>query len=171
MIFILHAIKLDLLSFSSPISLDLSRSVSFFFVLSGFVLGYTYHRRDISNKRFYISRILRLWPATTSSLLFVLLLLPSPLYLPFLSGETSTLFVPALIANLFLLQSFIPIPAFFFSFNAVAWSVSVEAFFYLCFPFLNKLKTSILFFLTERMPRRSLHPSHHAHAPARPGLA
>ena len=66
--------------------------------------------------------------------LFVLFLLPRNLYLQLLTvvGTSTILFSVAW------LQAWIPVPAFFFSFNAVLWSISVELFFYLCFPFLRK---------------------------------
>ena len=38
-------------------------------------------------------------------------------------------------ANLFLLQSYIPIKDFYFSINNVSWSISTELFFYFMFPF------------------------------------
>ena len=38
--------------------------------------------------------------------------------------------------NIFCLQSIVPIPSYYFGFNAVAWSISVEIFFYILFPFL-----------------------------------
>ncbi|HBX61529.1 MAG TPA: acyltransferase, partial [Flavobacteriaceae bacterium] len=38
-------------------------------------------------------------------------------------------------ANLFLLQSYIPLKDFYFSINNVSWSISTELFFYLMFPF------------------------------------
>jgi peptidoglycan/LPS O-acetylase OafA/YrhL len=38
-------------------------------------------------------------------------------------------------ANLFLLQSYIPVKDFYFSINNVSWSISTELFFYLMFPF------------------------------------
>lgn len=38
--------------------------------------------------------------------------------------------------NVFLLQSTVPVPAYYFSFNMVSWSISTELFFYALFPFL-----------------------------------
>ena len=38
------------------------------------------------------------------------------------------------------LQSVIPIPSFYFGFNAVSWSISTELFFYSCFPFFCSLQ-------------------------------
>ena len=58
-------------------------------------------------------------------------------------SEYSPVFV--FLMHLLCLQSFFPIPSFYFGFNAVAWSVSVEVFFYLLFPFLIRLSFSDLF--------------------------
>jgi len=143
-IFILHAKNHDLVDESVLSTFDLSKAVSFFFVLSGFVLGYAYSEKQIRLSVFYKQRIARIFPITIFSIIFVILLLPSSLYLP--SEDTviwSKGFV--LLINLLCLQAFIPVPDIFFGFNAVAWSISAELFFYLCFPFLKKLnKTGII---------------------------
>ena len=44
------------------------------------------------------------------------------------------------LSNILCVQSLIPIPSFYFGYNAVAWSISCELFFYLLFPFLIRLK-------------------------------
>ena len=38
--------------------------------------------------------------------------------------------------NAFMLQAIVPVPAYYFSFNGVSWSISTEFFFYLAFPVL-----------------------------------
>ncbi len=38
--------------------------------------------------------------------------------------------------NLFMIHGWVPLQSVYFSFNAVAWSISTEFFFYLCFPIL-----------------------------------
>ena len=118
LVFILHSSNHDLISSSSFNIFDLSKAVSFFFVLSGFVLTYAYTSRSINTSTFYLSRFLRIWPVTIFSLLLVIIFLPANLYLPF---EVSV-FSPGLIfiANLFCIQSFIPIPTFFFGFTLFA---------------------------------------------------
>ena len=145
LVFILHSSNHDLISSSSFNIFDLSKAVSFFFVLSGFVLTYAYTSRSINTSTFYLSRFLRIWPVTIFSLLLVIIFLPANLYLPF---EVSV-FSPGLIfiANLFCIQSFIPIPTFFFGFNAVCWSISVELFFYFCFPYLQRLRLFNLMYI------------------------
>src|SRR5260370_6407765 len=46
--------------------------VSFFFVLSGFILVYTYAGREIDNRDFYRARFARIYPAYLFSLLISL---------------------------------------------------------------------------------------------------
>ena len=142
-VFILHGGNHGLLSSNYLHLLDFSKAVSFFFVLSGFVLGFSYHRRSFSFRRFFISRLARVWPVTVISLFFVTLILPDSVYLPSVGSLVSKPLV--FISHILCIQSFIPLPSFYFGFNAVTWTISVELFFYLLFPFLNSLKFSYLF--------------------------
>ena len=150
LVFILHADNHGLVSLESFSYFDLSKAVSFFFLLSGFVLTYAYGNRRIYLSKFYISRFLRIWPITFLSLLLTLLLLPDYIYLPGPLSQFSHGSV--LLTNILCIQSLIPIPSFYFSFNAVAWSVSVELIFYALFPFLTVLSfralTKILFLIS-----------------------
>ena len=103
--------------------------VSFFFVLSGFILTYVY--RDISLGaaslgKFYLARIARIWPLHLVCLLLTILFVTTPE--PFDLG--------VLVSNALLLQAWIPFDRYFFSYNYVSWSISTELFFYLVFPFL-----------------------------------
>jgi peptidoglycan/LPS O-acetylase OafA/YrhL len=105
--------------------LGLDQGVSFFFILSGFILSYVYPKLDDAGtiRRFFIARVARIWPAhlVTLALFFVF------------TGATLNWYF---LANLFLVQSWIPILNSYFSFNAVSWSISTEFFFYLMFPLL-----------------------------------
>ena len=141
-IFILHARNHDLIPDSILSSFDLSKSVSLFFVLSGFVISYAYSNRNASFFQFIRARFARIWPAAVLSIFFVLFLLPRNLYLPAPDSGWSTSTI--LLLSLLGLQAWIPVPAFFFSFNAVLWSISAELFFYLCFPFLRKFSVARL---------------------------
>jgi peptidoglycan/LPS O-acetylase OafA/YrhL len=101
--------------------------VSFFFVLSGFILTYVYH--DMQNTktailRFYALRITRIWPLHVACLLLTILFIPLP-------GQFS---LGVLAANFFLIHAWIPYDQYFFSYNYVSWSISTELFFYLVFP-------------------------------------
>ncbi len=147
LVFILHADNHGLVSLAPFSFFDLSKAVSFFFLLSGFVLTYAYGNCRIYLPKFYISRFLRIWPITCLSLLLTLILLPDYIYLP---GPVSQFSHGAvLLTNILCIQSLIPIPSFYFAFNAVAWSVSVELIFYALFPYLTVLSfralTKILF--------------------------
>ncbi|MCA8045464.1 acyltransferase family protein [Burkholderia arboris] len=102
--------------------------VSFFFVLSGFILRMVYGElRSMGEVRqFYVARIARLWPMHLLSI--GLLLLTTGTTLP--SWNITA-------ANLLLLQSWIPHPDWYFSLNGVAWSISTELAFYAIFPLLT----------------------------------
>lgn len=121
-----------LFGLSTNVSSLLSHAVSFFFVLSGFILAYVYPSLSGSNGfgRFLLGRFARIWPVHVASFVLLLLLLPSFQRSPFGGGVW-----PAL-ANLFLVHAWIPLPSFYFSYNAVSWCTSAVFFFYLCFPFL-----------------------------------
>lgn len=106
-------------------------AVSFFFVLSGFILTYAYHKRRYTLKSFYLARLARILPASVLSIAVYILLIN-----PYTQAQSPN---PAITAsNLLLIQSLIPIPAYYFALNAVLWSVSVEIFFYLVFPALDR---------------------------------
>lgn len=108
--------------------LSLQHGVSFFFVLSGFILAYVYPSLPDRGAtiRFLIARFARVWPAHIFALCVALVL-----------GIHET--NPSLavgIANAAMVHAWVPTTGFFFSFNAVSWSISTEFFFYLAFPLL-----------------------------------
>lgn len=114
------------------------QAVSFFFVLSGFILAYVYRDLDSrgSVRRFFLARFARIWPLHCATLLLTLVFL-SKWYLPLATGSNALkLFWLPLFSNLCLVQSWIPSSKYYFSFNAVSWSISVELGFYLLFPLL-----------------------------------
>jgi peptidoglycan/LPS O-acetylase OafA/YrhL len=114
----------------------LDQAVSFFFVLSGFVLTHVYPRLNKPSfvGQFYIMRFARIWPNHVAAFIFgVLIFLPWSLY----SIREPKNAVIA-IANILLVQGWYPAKEVFFSFNAVTWALSAEVFFYLCFPLLIK---------------------------------
>ena len=103
----------------------LDHGVSFFFVLSGFIIAYAYPKFDSKGDvlKFLVARIARIWPAHFVALLLAVALLQLPLDRMFL-------------ANAFLLHGWIPSWPWYFSYNAPSWSISTELFFYIAFPVL-----------------------------------
>ncbi len=108
-----------------------STAVSFFFVLSGFILVHVYHERlwQIGVREFLVTRIARLWPLHLACLLTIL---ASGSHRPLDDGLASV----QLLLNAAMMQSWIPVYDWAFSFNNVSWSISTEFGFYLLFPLL-----------------------------------
>ena len=107
--------------------------VSFFFVLSGFILVYVYAGREIARPLFWQARFARIYPAYLFSLLVTI---PNLLhFLPIAQRMHAGRLV--LITYPLLLEAWFPRILFFW--NPVAWSLSVEVIFYLLFPFLLRL--------------------------------
>lgn len=113
--------------------------VSLFFVLSGFILAYTYFEhseRPPDAREFYLARIARIYPVYLVGLLVAL-----PFGLRQLAA-TATLggkgaLAAALGSEVLLLQGWYPETAC--GLNCPGWSLSVEVFFYALFPLLGFL--------------------------------
>jgi peptidoglycan/LPS O-acetylase OafA/YrhL len=110
--------------------------VSFFFILSGFILSYTYQEKLIgklvTRKSFWINRITRIYPLHLSTLILSL-----PIILWNIDGFRQLIYITlSFLFNLTLTQSFVPLSGVYFSFNGPSWSISNELFFYLLTPFL-----------------------------------
>lgn len=116
--------------------------MTFFFVLSGFILAYNYEGQNlIANFRgYFIKRVARIYPVY----LFCLLLsvgwfhpgIPQPATIsrhPWLAQALANLLLG--IQDIFCLQAWFP-QTFNYWNNAGSWSLSAEMFFYLLFPFL-----------------------------------
>jgi peptidoglycan/LPS O-acetylase OafA/YrhL len=108
--------------------------VSFFFVLSGFVLTHAYGGGRASWRDFYLARIARIAPLHLFCLFLLLLALPLPV------ARGQNLGPAASVASFFLkatmLDSWAPMRGVLSSWNSVSWSISVEMAFYACFPLL-----------------------------------
>lgn len=100
-------------------------AVAFFYLLSGFILAYTYEGKIESlgdYLRYLRARFARIYPVY-----FLALLLALPFQLK--------TFVAGKLAVLFMVQAWNPAnPGLAGAWNYPAWSLSVEAFFYLTFP-------------------------------------
>lgn len=117
--------------------------VTFFFILSGFILAHSYERRfsegEISAREFLRARIARIIP-----LHILTFTLAAILILQLSNSVWLSHFVSVSAVNLGLLQSFVPSSEWYFSLNAPSWSLSAEVFFYVLFPALIVLRTQFL---------------------------
>ncbi|WP_262506260.1 acyltransferase family protein [Streptomyces griseicoloratus] len=98
--------------------------VSFFFVLSGFLLTWSARDKDTA-RGFWRRRLFKVYPNHLLTFAAALVLLAA-------TGGPLTGALP----NLLLIQAWIPDSDVILSVNPVAWSLSAEAAFYLAFPFL-----------------------------------
>lgn len=103
--------------------------VSFFFILSGFVLTWS-ARPGQGARRVWRNRAAKIYPNHLVTALLALVVV---------SGTGVATVVP----NLLLVQAWSPRPEVYFGLNTPAWSLSCEAFFYLCFPLLLPLVNRI----------------------------
>lgn len=103
----------------------LEQGVSFFFVLSGFILTYVYPKlnNSVDTRQFLLARFARIWPAHLFTFILYITLF----------GCTS---IWKASANISMIHAWIPLSSYFFSFNGPSWSISTEFFFYLMFPLL-----------------------------------
>jgi peptidoglycan/LPS O-acetylase OafA/YrhL len=112
-------------------------SVSYFILLSGFVLGYNYNARaragTLDRKRFWVARFTRIYPIYLLSLLLSLGTLHSEY-----GSHTHRMFWAGVVLTPLLLQGWIPAIATFM--NTPAWTMSAEGFFYAVFPWLARCK-------------------------------
>ncbi len=111
-------------------------AVTFFFVLSGFILVYTYGGRKLDLRRFWRARLARLYPVYLLSLLmtgpfflYATLKINFPDFAWFRNHLSASLLLV-----LAMFQAWVPQAAL--GWNGVGWAVSVEIFFYLSFPVL-----------------------------------
>jgi peptidoglycan/LPS O-acetylase OafA/YrhL len=112
-------------------------SVSYFILLSGFVLAYNYSGRaragELDLKRFWIARFTRIYPIYLLSLLLAWGMLPQEY-----ASHTHGMFWTGIVLTPLLLQGWIPAIATFL--NTPAWTMSAEAFYYVLFPWLARWK-------------------------------
>ena len=113
----------------APVILQGHLAVDFFFLLSGFILAYTYIGDDGglrgTRRTFWVARIARIYPVYLIGLILGLW--------PFLQVEPNPAIVAlSTVTHLLMLHGWIPVAL---DLNQPSWSLSVEATFYLAFPF------------------------------------
>ncbi len=112
--------------------------VPFFFILSGFVLGYNYfpaaRAGRFQSREFWRARLARLYPAY----LLALVLLYSAVRLQYGQKLSPGVFAGSGIVSLLMLQDWTP--AWRDIWNTPGWTLSIEAFFYAVFPLLLGLR-------------------------------
>ncbi|MFD0329509.1 acyltransferase family protein [Streptacidiphilus monticola] len=120
--------------------------VTFFFLLSGFLLTWT-ARRDDTARAFWRRRAAKILPNHVVTWVAALAFLGwTGLSL---TGSFTPIGLDSL-PNLFLIQDWFPRAGVFFSMNIPSWSLGCEAVFYLCFPLLLRA--------LRRVPARGLWP-------------
>lgn len=107
----------------------LNHGVSFFYVLSGFILHYNYRDREISWLRFMGLRFARIWPLHVFGLAIALTLRWADI-VSWIHAYVSPEWILGIV---FMLQAWAPDNKVYFAINGVSWSISVEMFFYACF--------------------------------------
>ncbi|GGZ26539.1 acyltransferase [Streptomyces inusitatus] len=108
-------------------------AVSFFFVLSGFVITWS-HRPGDTARAFWRRRALRVFPNHLVVYVFALALM---------LAAGATFDTPALVSQLFLVHAWVPDPLFIDTGNTVTWSLGVDVVFYALFPVLLVLVNRI----------------------------
>ncbi|MEU9359107.1 acyltransferase [Streptomyces sp. NPDC048301] len=104
--------------------------VTFFFVLSGFVLAWTYDGKSVPARVFFWRRFARIWPLMAVSVV-------ASMAVWHLLGTPVSFRGAA--ANLGLVNTWVPVQQYIKGGNPAAWSLSDEAWFYLLFPALLAL--------------------------------
>jgi peptidoglycan/LPS O-acetylase OafA/YrhL len=111
--------------------------VSFFFILSGFIIAYNYtdkvSTRD-NKKDYYIARIARIYPLHLLTLFIAFFISELPI------DKLSTWI--KLVTSATLTNAYIPRSDFFFALNAPAWSLCCEQLFYFAFPLIATITKS-----------------------------
>ena len=126
MIVVLHIQAVGLFGVKTT-GISWGQGVSFFFVLSGFILTHVYPeaRGEGRGPALLAGRVSRVSGRPISRVSC-----SASCCLP-IGWKTDTA-----AAHLFMVQAWVPLSKYFFSYNAVSWSVSVEFLFYLLFPLL-----------------------------------
>jgi peptidoglycan/LPS O-acetylase OafA/YrhL len=118
-------------------------SVSFFFVLSGFILTHNYLESQgfLTYRAFYRARFARIYPMYFIGLLLDAAFVVNHVASTHATTATLVIVLATALVNLLLLQAWAitSVPEW----NVPGWSLSTEAFFYLIFPVIGKLALRI----------------------------
>ena len=132
-----HFSNPDWFGFLAPVINAGYASVSYFILLSGFVMAYNYSARaragEMDIKRFYKMRFTRLYPIYLLSLILAWRVLPQEWI-----SHSHTMFWTGMILSPLLLQGWVPEIATFL--NTPAWTMSAESFYYVIFPWMARWK-------------------------------
>lgn len=136
-IVLFHFSNPDWFGFMAPVVNSGFISVSYFILLSGFVLGYNYNERarngELDRVRFWKARFTRIYPIYLLSIVLSINQLPKEW-----GSHTHAMYWTGLVLTPLLLQGWIPAIATFM--NTPAWTMSAEAFYYFIFPWLARMK-------------------------------
>jgi peptidoglycan/LPS O-acetylase OafA/YrhL len=112
-------------------------AVSYFILLSGYVLAYNYNAKaragQLEKKRFWKARFSRIYPIYLLSLLLAWEQLPKEY-----ASHTHGMFWVGVVLTPLMLQGWVPTIATFL--NTPAWTMSAEAFYYFIFPWIAAWK-------------------------------
>lgn len=107
--------------------------VSFFFILSGFIIAYNYQEKfeenRITKRTFWVARFARIYPLHWLTL-FIAAALGN-----YVIASDALDWCKHFLASFTLTNAYVPQADYFFSFNSPSWSLCCEQLFYLCFPF------------------------------------
>lgn len=117
--------------------------VTFFFVLSGFSMTLGYRNKIITDnfsyKAFLNKRLIKIIPIHWLTLGLAVILKIIEIVV---SGFKISI-IPQFLANFFLVQSWIPDPEYYLSFNSVSWYLSDTLFFIAIFPLLIRFVVNV----------------------------
>lgn len=112
-------------------------SVSFFILLSGYVLAYNYAARaragQLDKVRFWKARFTRLYPIYLLSLIMAWRMVPQEY-----ASHSHSMFWTGMVLTPLLLQGWVPEISTFL--NTPAWTMSAESFYYFLFPWIVRWK-------------------------------
>jgi peptidoglycan/LPS O-acetylase OafA/YrhL len=129
------------------VSVSGSTAVTFFFVLSGFLITYLLlkerdERETINVRNFYIRRVLRIWPVYYFITVLAFFILPhiAVLQVPVLSQQLTEGYTTKLALYVAFLPNIVLWLGYIIPYASQLWSVGVEEQFYVFWPWIFKLK-------------------------------